>query len=248
MHRLFQRFVDRLSTAGDASSLGEAMSEAAAALHLSCFAYLSVPRPRSSSPQLISNYPVEWTQHYLRRHYERFDPVILRALGQPEPFNWGVDIKQTGSLKEQIDLLDEAARFGIRHGFTVPIHDDSGPIAAVTFAVDERRPSFERCINENARVLQLMAIYFHAHARRKLCQERSTHGVPLSPREYECLEWAAQGKSAWEIGQILGISRYTVASYIENAKEKLGVRTIVQAAMRLAAAKENSQSMTRSPR
>jgi DNA-binding CsgD family transcriptional regulator len=51
------------------------------------------------------------------------------------------------------------------------------------------------------------------------------------------LEWAAEGKSAWEIGHILGISRYTVAYYLENAKEKLGVRTIVQAATRLAAAK-----------
>ena len=59
----------------------------------------------------------------------------------------------------------------------------------------------------------------------------------LSPRELECLEWAAQGKSAWEIGRILGISRHTVASYLDNAKEKLGVRTIVQAATRLAAAK-----------
>lgn len=237
MHRLFQQFVDRLTVARDAQSLGEAMSDAAAALHLSCFAYLSVPRPQASSPQLISNYPVEWTQYYLRRHFERFDPVILRALSQPEPFNWGIGIEHTGLSKEQLDLLAEAARFGIRHGFTVPIHDDSGPIAAVTFAVDERRPSFERCINEHARVLQLMAICFHAHARRKLFAERLTLGASLSPREYQCLEWAAQGKSAWETGRILGISRYTVAFYLENAKEKLGVRTIVQAAMRLAAAK-----------
>jgi len=64
----------------------------------------------------------------------------------------------------------------------------------------------------------------------------------LSPRELECLEWAAQGKSAWEIGCILGISRYTVASYLESAKEKLGVRTIVQAALRVAAAKREEQN------
>jgi len=67
-------------------------------------------------------------------------------------------------------------------------------------------------------------------------------GVQLSPRELECLEWAARGKTAWEIGRILGISRYTAASYLNNAKEKLGVRTIVQAVMRIAADKGVEQN------
>jgi hypothetical protein len=50
----------------------------------------------------------------------------------------GLGVEHTASPKQQQDLLAEAARFGIRHGFTVPIHNNSGPIAAVTFAVDER--------------------------------------------------------------------------------------------------------------
>ena len=62
-------------------------------------------------------------------------------------------------------------------------------------------------------------------------------GVSLSPREFECLKWAARGKSAWEIGQILGISRHTVATHLQNSKSKLGVRTIVQAVARLTASK-----------
>ena len=153
-----------------------------------------------------------------------------------------MEIEERITSQRQQELFADAARFGIRHGFTVPIHDASGPIGAVTFAVDERRPSFERCIHEHARVLQLMAIYFHAHARRKLCTDGVVQGVSLSPREFECLEWAAQGKSAWEIGRILGISRHTVSSYLDNAKEKLGVRSIVQAAARLAAAKQEQHN------
>jgi DNA-binding CsgD family transcriptional regulator len=127
-------------------------------------------------------------------------------------------------------------------GFTVPIHDGRGPIAALTFATDQQRPQFEKFINSHDRVLQLMAMYFHAHVRRKLSADRRIGGVLLSPRELECLEWASQGKSAWEIGRILGLSRHTVASYLDNAKEKLGVRTIVQAATRLAAAKREEHN------
>jgi DNA-binding CsgD family transcriptional regulator len=51
----------------------------------------------------------------------------------------------------------------------------------------------------------------------------------LSPRERECIGWAAEGKSCWEIGQILNISRRTVAFHLDNAKGKLGVRTNIQA-------------------
>lgn len=237
MHRIFQRFIDLLSVAEDPAGFSDAMAVTATALDLSCFAYLGLPSQRHGKPRLITTYPEEWTSHYLRSRYERIDPVITQALQSPEPFQWGVGLALPFSSPEQQRLLDEASQFGIRTGFTVPIHDGRSPIAALTFARNQREASFEICINSHARVLQLMAMYFHAHVRRKLSGEPRIGGLPLSRREFECLEWAAQGKSAWEIGRILGISRHTVASYLDNAKEKLGVRTIVQAASRLAAAK-----------
>jgi LuxR family transcriptional activator of conjugal transfer of Ti plasmids len=228
MHRIFQNFIDCLSSASNSDALRDAMSQAAAGLDLSCFAYLSMPDKTESLAGLISTYPSAWTTHYLKSHYERFDPVIIQALSDPEPFEWGLGIGPLAPSKSQ-ELFEEAARFGIRYGFTIPIHSNNGPVAAVTFATDERRRQFERTISEHARVLQLMAMYFHAHARRWIGSRRPMVSASLSPREAECLEWAAQGKSAWEIGTILGISRHTVATYLENAKIKLGVRTIVQA-------------------
>src|SRR5882757_999266 len=209
MHRIFQNFIDCLSSASNSDALRDAMSQAAAGLDLSCFAYLSMPDKTGGQARLISNYPSAWTNYYLQRHYERFDPVIIQALGDPEPFEWGLGVGSLAPSKSQ-ELFEEAARFGIRYGFTIPIHSDSGPVAAVTFAADERRPQFERTISEHARVLQLMAMYFHAHAQRRIGSNQLIAGASLSPREAECLEWAAQGKSAWEIGTILGISRHTV--------------------------------------
>ena len=237
MHRVFQRFIDHLSSAIDVEGFSEAMAVTATALDLSCFAYLALPHQPDKKPLVISTYPVNWVAHYLRNHYERFDHVVIQALQSPEPFRWGADLSAGHLSSVQRGLLDEASQFGIRFGFTVPIHDGRGPIAALTFAADQQRPPFEKCVESHARVLQLIAMYFHAHVRRKLSGDRKIGGALLSCRELECLEWAAQGKSAWEIGRILGISRHTVASYLEHAKEKLGVRTIVQAATRLAAAK-----------
>jgi LuxR family transcriptional regulator, activator of conjugal transfer of Ti plasmids len=241
MHRIFQNFIDRLSSTSEPDALRDALAEAVAALDLSCFAYLSVPRPSGAAPQLISTYPSAWTTHYLQNHYERFDPVILQALGRPEPFEWGLAVGPTTPSASQRELFEEAARFGIRSGFTIPIHDSHGPIAAVTFAADERQPQFERCIREHGRVLQLMSMYFHAHARCKLVPDRVVDGVSLSPREFECLDWTSQGKSAWEIGRILGISRRTAAFHLDNAKAKLGVHSNYQAVARLVASRPMMQ-------
>lgn len=238
MHRIFQTFIDRLAGSTDVETLRIGMAEAATALDLSCFAYLSVPSEPGSEPLHITTYPPSWTAHYLRNHYERLDPVIFKALSSPEPFDWGLEVRPGRLSRSQQQLFDEAAAFGICCGFTIPIHDGRGPIAAVTFATDEpRSAAFRRRVNEHRRVLQLMAMYFHAQARRKLTSCRIVGGVALSPRELECLEWAAEGKSAWETGRILGISRYTTAFHLENAKMKLGVRSTIQAVALLAAAK-----------
>jgi hypothetical protein len=88
-----------------------------------------VPRPGADA-RLISNYPSAWTKRYLQSHYERCDPVIIRAFGHPEPFEWGLGVGSSIPSNPQRELFEEAARFGIRYGFTVPIHDDRGSVAS----------------------------------------------------------------------------------------------------------------------
>ncbi len=56
--------------------------------------------------------------------------------------------------------------------------------------------------------------------------------VGLSHRQLECLSWAEAGKSARDIGQILGISQRTVEKHLEQACGVLGVRTRIQAVVR----------------
>jgi LuxR family quorum sensing-dependent transcriptional regulator len=55
----------------------------------------------------------------------------------------------------------------------------------------------------------------------------TTHS--LTPREREVLWWAAQGKSASEVAEILHISKRTVEEHTQNAIRKLGTDNRTQA-------------------
>ncbi|MGX9182137.1 LuxR family transcriptional regulator [Mesorhizobium sp. BHbdii] len=237
MHNVFHTFVEQLADSVDTIDLRNTLAETAASLDLPSFAYL-FPSPRSGrGTDLISTYPHPWTSHYLHSRYEDIDPVILQARCRQETFSWGADGGDFSLSTLQQQLFDEATQFGIRCGFTIPIHDRRGLFAALTFASDERQPLFLRVIDRYERELQLIAIYFHVHARRKLADGRAVDGVALTRRELQCLQWAARGKSAWDIAHILGISQRTAAFHLDNAKKKLGVRTRTQAAIRLAMSK-----------
>lgn len=52
---------------------------------------------------------------------------------------------------------------------------------------------------------------------------------PLTPRQLECLAWAAAGKSSADIGAIVGLSPRTVDDHMAAACRRLRVRTRVQA-------------------
>ncbi|SDD35046.1 DNA-binding transcriptional regulator, CsgD family [Bradyrhizobium brasilense] len=232
-YRIFQQFIGRLAESSDPVSAKQSMGDVTAALDLHCFAYLALPHEPGTSPKLISTYPSSWTELYLRRGYESIDPVVRRAVQQSEPFRWGLGFDPDVRPESERELFEEAAGSGIRCGFTFPIHDN-GVIAALTVATDARRTGFERSLNKYVQSLRLISIIFHAHARRFWTSDRIVGGVVLSPREFECLGWSSRGKSAGEIGIILGISERTAWFHLDNARAKLGVRSLRQAVALLA--------------
>lgn len=50
----------------------------------------------------------------------------------------------------------------------------------------------------------------------------SNRPVQITQREQECIKWASEGKTSWEISQILTISKSTVDFHLANCIEKTG--------------------------
>jgi len=69
---------------------------------------------------------------------------------------------------------------------------------------------------------------------RSVRQEYWPADINLHDREIETLTWAARGKTSAEIAIILGVAKRTVDFHIDSAREKLGVATRIEAAVKAA--------------
>jgi LuxR family quorum sensing-dependent transcriptional regulator len=115
--------------------------------------------------------------------------------------------------------------FGMGKGLIVPLGQPANIPACVWLAGED--PDLG---DDAKRAIQLIALFTSSMAH-VLSSPPDDHppGYKLTAREREALTWAAQGKSAWEIGEILNITKRTVDEHIQNATRKLGAVNRVQA-------------------
>jgi DNA-binding CsgD family transcriptional regulator len=74
----------------------------------------------------------------------------------------------------------------------------------------------------------------HQNSRNTIVpgEQRSFSTSRLTQRQLECLGWVQEGKSATDIGGILGISSRTVEGHLLKVCDLFGVRTRVQAVLK----------------
>jgi LuxR family quorum-sensing system transcriptional regulator CciR len=130
----------------------------------------------------------------------------------------------------QRSILEQAARQGLRAGFTVPAHIPGEINASCSFAATQER----RLPVGTLMSAQLIgASAFQAARRLNGIGPRLGQATRrLTPRQRECLVWAAKGKTDWEIGEILGLNEETVTEYLDLARKRLDTSRRVQLAIK----------------
>jgi LuxR family transcriptional regulator, activator of conjugal transfer of Ti plasmids len=229
MAQAFQTLIDRLHQAGDKRDLGEAMSGFLDSWGIERFAYLGFPPPGQGEPVWVTTYPQEWALHYERSNYQLIDPVVKAMQQGHMPFFWSDIQARRDPAPAELRLLGEASEFGINSGFTVPIHDGKGGVAAISLASAHKPKALMRAMRPHLSQIHIASLYFHVHARQKLESIVEFERPHLSPREIACLQWVALGKTMADISEILGISRRTVVFHLDNARRKLRAITLPQA-------------------
>lgn len=183
----------------------------------------------STEKGALGNYPGEWGMRYAERRYEYRDPVARRLFEERKGFFWDEkSLRESGRLNpKKGKVFFEGAEFGLQEGYAHLIPDTRGYAALTSYCSDrvERDPRM-------LPAMHLVSVYMYGKYK-ELTAVQPLPDIPyLTPRQRECLQWVAAGKSDWDTAQIMNISRTTVHSHVEAAKHSLGVATRVQAAVK----------------
>ena len=150
----------------------------------------------------------------------RRDPVMQHCRRHSVPIIWDQATYLSQGLGE---LWEEQARFGYRTGIAMALHLPEGRHFAMGVERDRPLPTDGGELTRLVADLQLFAVHAQDAALRVLSPTPVLTDRPsLTPRELEALRWTMEGKTAWEVGAILGISERTAVLHVNNAMHKLG--------------------------
>lgn len=188
-----------------------------------------------ATPKDLFTYPQAWIDVYYRSEFRKVDPVFPAAAGRVIPFRWDEVFSHRSLTDNQRNLFDEAKAHAVAQGVSVPLHGPASGFSVLSFVTDLSSKDFDDAWRQSSSELIAIGGYVHEAMLRAADNENDdtpSEPVRLTDRERDCLYWTAEGKSAWECGQILGIKETTVRYHLENAAHKLGCTSKHQAVIR----------------
>ncbi|MCE7797245.1 LuxR family transcriptional regulator [Sphingobium sufflavum] len=205
-------------------------------LGLSHFMFRLSLNPAGDSPNvvLIHNYPERWTQFYRSKLHYRIDPIVRHCREATSPIFWDeVRRPDNVSQADYTQFLREAILADLVNGVSFPLH---GPIGEWGLLNLNGPVPLSRTHPEAGRICtmgKIFSAYLQDATRQIIRNQASKLGYNnLTERQKECLLWTIEGKTAWEVSRILGISERTVVYHIQNCFDVLNVNNRTQAAAR----------------
>ena len=181
---------------------------------------ISLRDPTQGIVKLVNaSYPAEWLTLYLKQGYGAVDPVLRSLARGFQTQIWSEAFPRAASPRERA-FLEHARAFGLSHGVTLGVPSRRHAVGSLfSFA--------GRSVLEHARhVAVLEHVVPHLHIALMRTAFPPPQKIPaLSAREREVLKWMKEGKTNWEISQILRISERTVKFHVQNVFMKLGAST-----------------------
>lgn len=215
-----------LQEAPSAEALMQVMTTKAAAYGLRFFALAQHGTPAAAkSGFLMTTFPSAWIARYQAQRYAENDPVAAACRTVARGFLWSELPSLIALTDHQAAIMNEARRFGLGEGYTVPIHVPGERLGSCSWVA--------RVGTGIAPDIQPELAYGGGVAferARQLLREDDAPATtaPLTPRQRDCVVQVARGKSDWEAAAILGLSPDTVHQHIEEAKRRFKAPTRLQ--------------------
>lgn len=168
----------------------------------------------------LTNYPESWTDLYYRESLQKHDPIIHYCLENAAPITWrelqGIQHLMSSAARQ---VLARARQFGLAEGLAIPIKAPSGEVCIFNFATSATL-GIDQVLSRTLPyayyfVTKLLEAYLRINKSIRCSMD-------LTKREKECLFWACEGKTAWEMSQIMEVSERTATFHLASVTKKLG--------------------------
>lgn len=182
---------------------------------------------------ILSNYQRDWVEEYKNNSYQIVDPRIRDCISSVTPVFWNTQGSYLQNLsKDANSMMQNAHEHSIRSGVTIPFQSFNN-IRGV-FGIGLNSDSYndsksQKHLEYISPYLGYLGSFVHQAMIHIIESEKSTLDNPLTVREKDCLCWAADGKTAFQIASKLYISESTVKFHFKNIMKKLGARNTSQA-------------------
>jgi DNA-binding CsgD family transcriptional regulator len=154
--------------------------------------------------------PVGYLDVYLREAMYRDDPFVLALKAADEVVD-PAEVERATRTRPEASAMRLRRAFGFRAPLGVVVHAGGARVGAVALYRD--RPFEPREIAFAAALAPRLHAAFDPGRRP---------APVVTARERDCLHWCAMGKTAHEIGSILGISEHTAVAHLASVGRKLG--------------------------
>jgi DNA-binding CsgD family transcriptional regulator len=178
----------------------------------------------------VGNTPEAFLETSRDNSLAKRDPVHQRLTHLTKPLIYDQTFYVDAGAGE---LWEMYAPFGYRTGIAVGVQMPG--YRRLLLGVDREAPLPTDSIKLNRMIadLQLLAVHAQDAAARLLLSKGSAQLEPrLPPRQLEILKLTMEGKSAWVVGSLLGISENTVNYHMKQLFKLLDVSTKHQAVLK----------------
>jgi DNA-binding CsgD family transcriptional regulator len=174
-------------------------------------------RDRRLSSIPWNRFPKGYLDEYQASEWDKIDPIVQHIHSARRPFRWADLCAHAGLTAKQKIFLSQCRELGVHSGVTIPLHGPGTEVDLISLSLrDERTETVDR-----------LGVLYAISAQYWLKFNELNDPLPpkemhLTVKELECLRWCKEGKTNWEIGEIMSTSEKTVEFHLSNAIRKLG--------------------------
>jgi LuxR family transcriptional regulator, quorum-sensing system regulator CciR len=179
----------------------------------------------------FSNYPQAFREAVQRHRLVGVDPVLLASQRTAHGFLWSEVPSMIELTPRQREIISLGARVGLGDGYTVPVHVPGEYLGSSSFGVKLGR----EVRRQSLPMLHYLGSFAFEAGRRIAMQKAGglrTNAPSLSDRQLDCVVLAGRGEPARKAARALGIKQDTFQKHIQEAKQRIGVRSTTQLVVR----------------